>query len=63
MMGFKGSIFLTLSSLEFNLGRCRIDGSIVHDVSIDASGSFVASAWQAGVSWNEYEISAWRWNK
>lgn len=26
----------------------RIAGSIVHDVSIDASGSFVASAWQDG---------------
>lgn len=39
----------------WNLGRCRIAGSIVHDVSIDASGSFVASAWQAGVSWNELQ--------
>ena len=26
----------------------RIPGGIVHDISIDASGTFVASAWQAG---------------
>lgn len=40
------SILFMLSFWEV-VEPCRIPGSIVNDVSIDTSGSFVASAWEA----------------
>ena len=41
------SILFMLSFFCEVVEPCRIPGSIVNDVSIDTSGSFVASAWEA----------------